>query len=67
MTWSSASAAGKFNLHRDYWDSNHNNDFFSFEAFMFVQRQLLSLSKPPDLATPEFAILKKFKNYELRR
>lgn len=59
--------SGKFNLHRDYWDSNHNNDFFSFEAFMFVQRQLLSLSKPPDLATPEFAILKKFKNYELRR
>ena len=34
---------------------------------MFVQRQLLSLSKPPALATPEFNIHKKFKNYEIRR
>lgn len=59
--------AGKFNKHVDLWDSNEDNSFFSFEGFMFVQRQIWNFSKPADLPTPEFCILKKFKKYELRR
>ena len=58
---------GKFNKHVDKWDSNEDNSFFSFEGFMFVQRQIWNFSKPSNLPTPEFCILKKFKKYELRR
>ena len=60
-------AAGKFNKHVDTWDSNQTNSFFSFEGFMFVQKQIWNFSKPGDLATPEFCILKKYKKYEIRR
>lgn len=59
--------AGKFNKHVDTWDSNQNNNFFSFEGFMFVQQQIWNFSKSSDLATPEFCILKKYKKYEIRR
>ncbi len=34
---------------------------------MFVQKQIWNFSKPSDLATPEFCILKKYKKYEIRR
>lgn len=58
---------GKFNKHVDTWDSNEKNSFFSFEGFMFVQKQIWNFSKPGNLATPEFCILKKYKKYEIRR
>jgi hypothetical protein len=58
---------GKFNKHVDLWDSNQNNKFFSVEGFVFVLRQMINFSKPPNLPTPEFAILKKYKAYEIRR
>lgn len=59
--------AGKFNKHVDTWDSNKDNKFFSLEGFLFVQQQIWNFSKPSDLATPEFCILKKYKKYEIRR
>ncbi|KAL3159386.1 hypothetical protein ABBQ38_009817 [Trebouxia sp. C0009 RCD-2024] len=58
---------GKFNKHVDLWDSNEDNSFFSFEGFMFVQSQIWNFSKPANLPTPEFCILKKYKKYEIRR
>ena len=43
--------AGKFNKHVDLWDSNQNNKFFSLEGFLFVQRQMINFSKPPNLVS----------------
>lgn len=62
-----AAFTGKFNKHVDLWDSNEDNSFFSFEGFMFVQSQIWNFSKPANLPTPEFCILKKYKKYEIRR
>ncbi|KAJ7569242.1 hypothetical protein O6H91_01G068300 [Diphasiastrum complanatum] len=56
---------GKFRSHFDYWDSIENNDYFSFEGFMDVLRQL-RIYKVPDLETPDYKVLKRTADYEVR-
>ncbi|OMO57916.1 SOUL heme-binding protein [Corchorus olitorius] len=57
---------GKFNSHLDFWDSIKNNDYFSLEGLLDVFRQL-RIYKTPDLETPEYQILKRTANYEVRK
>lgn len=60
-------AAGKWNKHVDGWDCLEDQEFFSVEGFSFVMAQMLQVSKPPNRVTPEFMILKKYKDWEIRR
>lgn len=60
--------AGKFNRHLDYWDAIENQEYFSWEAFGHVLQQMTDISRiPKDLPTPFYTILKKFKEFEIRR
>ena len=58
---------GKWNKHVDAWDSITDNEFFSFEGAAFVLKQMFQVAKPPNRFTPEYAIMKKFKDWEIRR
>ncbi|KAK9822836.1 hypothetical protein WJX81_000491 [Elliptochloris bilobata] len=59
---------GKFNRHIDYWDAIANQEYFSLEALQHVLAQLASLSHaPPGLETPPHMVLRKRKDYEVRR
>ncbi|KAL6602940.1 hypothetical protein ACP70R_043301 [Stipagrostis hirtigluma subsp. patula] len=55
----------KFNSHVDLWDSIQNNEYFSFEGLLDVFKQL-RIYKNPDIETPNYLILKKTANYEVR-
>ena len=59
--------AGKWNKHVDGWDCLTNQEFFSLEGAAFVVRQMVQVSKPPNRPTPEFNIMKKYKDWEIRR
>ncbi len=65
--WTCIVAAGKWNKHVDGWDCLEDQEYFSVEGFSFVMGQMLQLSKPPNRVTPEFMILKKYKDWEIRR
>lgn len=59
---------GKFKSHIDYWDAIENQNFLSFEAVKHVFGQLSTFSKPPaGLDTPDFVVLRKFRDCEVRR
>ncbi|BDA48214.1 probable heme-binding-like protein At3g10130, chloroplastic at C-terminar half [Coccomyxa sp. Obi] len=59
---------GKFNRHLDYWDAIENQQYFSWEAFGHVLQQMTDVSRiPKDLPTPFYTVLKKFKEFEVRR
>ena len=51
----------------DAWDAIVDNEFLSFEGIAFVAKQMLQVAKPPNRFTPEFCIMKKFKDWEIRR
>ena len=51
----------------DAWDSITDNEFFSFEGAAFVAKQMFQVAKPPNRFTPEYAIMKKLKDWEIRR
>ncbi|EPS64547.1 hypothetical protein M569_10235 [Genlisea aurea] len=56
----------KFCSHVDYWDSIDNNDYFSLEGLMDLIKQL-RYYKTPELEMPEYRILKRTANYEIRK
>ncbi|KAJ3673369.1 hypothetical protein LUZ60_006743 [Juncus effusus] len=56
----------KFCSHLDIWDSIENNEYFSLEGFLDVLKQL-RYYKTPDLGTPNYQILKRTANYEVRK
>lgn len=55
----------KFCSHVDLWDSIQNNEYFSFEGLWDVFKQL-RIYKTPDIETPNYLILKRTSNYEVR-
>lgn len=57
---------GKFCSHVDYWDSIKANDYFSTEGLWDMLTQL-RMYKTPDLETPEYQILKRAADYEVRK
>ena len=59
--------AGKWNKHVDAWDAITDNEFVSAEGLAFVLKQLFQVAKPPNRFTPEYCIMKKFKDWEIRR
>jgi hypothetical protein len=62
------SGAGKFTRHVDIWDSVNNNEYFSFEAFADVLRQLGNLSHASaGLEALDYTVMKKLAHYEIRR
>jgi len=59
---------GKFNRHIDYWDAVDNQQYFSWEAFSHVLQQMTDVTRlPKGLPTPSYTILRKFKDFEVRR
>lgn len=60
-------SAGKWNKHVDAWDCLEKQDFLSLEGIAFVLRQMFQVSKPPNRPTPEFMVLKKYNDWEIRR
>ena len=59
--------AGKWCKHVDAWDCLKNQEFPSLEGFAFLAQQLFQVGKPPNRYTPEYMILKKYKEWEIRR
>ncbi|GAB2300373.1 hypothetical protein Dimus_034414 [Dionaea muscipula] len=57
---------GKFCSHVDFWDSIKSNDYFSVEGLLDIFKQL-RIYKTPDLETPEYQILKRAADYEVRK
>ncbi|KAG8075386.1 hypothetical protein GUJ93_ZPchr0006g45472 [Zizania palustris] len=55
----------KFCSHVDIWDSIQNNGYFSFEGLSDVFKQL-RIYKTPDIETPNYLILRRTANYEIR-
>nr|KYP71917.1 hypothetical protein KK1_011197 [Cajanus cajan] len=57
---------GKFCSHVDFWDSIEKNDYFSFEGLWDVIKQLW-IYKTPELKSPNYQVLKRMANYEVRQ
>ena len=53
--------------HIDLWDAVENQDFFSFEAFQHVLAQMSNMQRQPDIPTPYYQVLRKYKEFEIRR
>ncbi|GLI62228.1 hypothetical protein VaNZ11_004825 [Volvox africanus] len=60
-------ASGKIFRHIDTWDSITNQDFFSVEGFLDFFKQLLSFYTTPNLETPEYVVLRRGRDYEVRQ
>ncbi len=53
--------------HIDLWDAVENQEFFSLEAFKHVLGQLANMQRQPDIPTPYYRTLRKYKELEIRR
>ncbi|GLI71638.1 hypothetical protein VaNZ11_016912 [Volvox africanus] len=53
--------------HTDYWDALQRNAFLSLEGVLHVLRMFLQVQLTPAIETPKYLVLKKFKEYEIRR
>lgn len=61
-------STGRFNRHIDTWDAVKDQKYLSFEAVGHLMKQLGDVKKaPPNLASPEYTVLKKKKDYEIRK
>lgn len=57
----------KVKTHVDTWDSIENQKYLSPEGVAEVMKQIFDFSQTPDLDTPGYTVLKKFRDYEVRR
>lgn len=57
---------GKICKHIDTWDSISNQKFFSLEGFIDFLKQLGTLSSTPNLETPQYTILRRARDYQVR-
>ncbi|CAG9465527.1 unnamed protein product [Pedinophyceae sp. YPF-701] len=57
----------KFNRHIDIWDSIQQQEYLSKEAFQDLVAQLGTFFKVPDLETPQYMLLRRAADYEVRR
>ena len=62
-----ACVAGKFSSHVDTWDAINNQQYLSLEAVQHLLSQLGSVSHAPPLESPAYMVLKKKRDYEVRR
>ncbi|KAJ9505733.1 hypothetical protein QJQ45_029267 [Haematococcus lacustris] len=58
---------GYVTQHVDTWDALSNQGFLSLEGLAFVLRQALSLQLTPSIETPEYLVLVKKADYEIRQ
>ncbi|KAI3972201.1 hypothetical protein MKX01_011753 [Papaver californicum] len=56
----------KFYSHVDIWDSIEKNEYFSVEGFLDIIEQL-GISMNPDSGSPNYQILKRTLDYEVRK
>eukprot|EP00238_Polyblepharides_amylifera_P011009 CAMPEP_0196594834 /NCGR_PEP_ID=MMETSP1081-20130531/79407_1 /TAXON_ID=36882 /ORGANISM="Pyramimonas amylifera, Strain CCMP720" /LENGTH=377 /DNA_ID=CAMNT_0041919205 /DNA_START=206 /DNA_END=1339 /DNA_ORIENTATION=- len=57
---------GRFNSHRDTWDSIQDQEYLSQEGVIDLIKQLVQLYKTPDLQTPDFKVMKRLRSFEVR-
>lgn len=57
----------RFCRHIDLWDAVQNNDYFSLEAAAHVAGQLFDLKRTPQIETPQYTVLRRAADYEIRR
>ncbi|KAG2493405.1 hypothetical protein HYH03_008531 [Edaphochlamys debaryana] len=53
--------------HVDYWDALNRNAFLSLEGLQEVVRQFLDPAVTPPIETPKYSVLKRYKDYEIRK
>lgn len=58
---------GRLASQRDVWDGVADVPAPSVEAYLYVVQQLTSLYTTPDLETPAYTVLRKMREYEVRR
>lgn len=58
---------GKLTAQRDVWDAVADIPAPSVEAYAYVVQQLTTLYTTPDLETPTYTVLRKMREYEVRR
>ncbi|KAK9804334.1 hypothetical protein WJX72_007791 [[Myrmecia] bisecta] len=58
---------GLFNKHLDLWDALEKQSYFSLEAFAHVLSQMGNIKRAPPLEAPQHVVLRKRKEYEIRR
>lgn len=58
---------GLITSHKDLWDSVSNNDFLSLEGLRYVLSSLAEVRLTPELETPDYKVLYKTSDYEIRR
>lgn len=72
MAWTGVSImevnpeTGKFCKHVDKWDSIADNSYFSTEGLQDLLRQITQVYQTPDLETPTYTVLRRFRDYEIR-
>ncbi|GLC45313.1 hypothetical protein PLESTB_000308500 [Pleodorina starrii] len=59
--------SGTILSHTDFWDALERNAFLSLEGVQHVMRMFLQLQITPAIETPKYTVLKRFKEYEIRR
>ncbi|KAK9824687.1 hypothetical protein WJX72_012392 [[Myrmecia] bisecta] len=60
-------STGKLTYQKDMWDAVADNRFLSVEGVAHVVQQLTSLQTTPSLDTPPYTVLKKTREYEIRK
>lgn len=58
---------GRLASQRDVWDAVADVPAPSVEAYLYVLQQLTTLYSTPDLQTPAYTVLRKMREYEIRR
>lgn len=60
-------ATGTILSHRDYWDALQRNAFLSLEGLQHVLQMFMQVQLTPAIETPRYMVLKRYKEYEIRK
>eukprot|EP00798_Chlamydomonas_sp_ICE-L_P028063 gene28063-31166_t len=59
--------SGTILAHVDIWDAIKHNRFLSLEGLQHVMKMFIDVQMTPDIETHKHAVLKKYRDYELRQ
>jgi hypothetical protein len=62
-----STTTGQLTSQRDVWDAVQDNSYLSVEGIAHVIMQLTTLQIDPNLDQPQYTVLKKVKEYEIRK
>ncbi|PNH10002.1 hypothetical protein TSOC_003319 [Tetrabaena socialis] len=60
-------SSGLILSHTDYWDALQRNAFLSLEGVQHVLRMFMQVQVTPSIESPKYVVLKRFKDYEIRK